>query len=146
MATDNELVMRIGNSTRVEESQIRQYKWASDKDEHEAFMYSNIINFKRSSNPRGHAHHCVMCGDRKAAIPSQNKDVCKTCDSGYWLVESVQVVVKFCKGKCCSGGELCVFSVIFFQRNEMNRKSSRRLLLISRSISSARCQLSRNNH
>ncbi len=91
--------MRIGNSTRVEESQIRQYKWASEKEEHEAFMYSNIINFKRSSNPRGHAHHCVMCGDRKAAIPSQNKDVCKTCDSGYWLVESVQVVVKFCKGK-----------------------------------------------
>lgn len=98
MATDNELVMRIGNSTRVEESQIRQYKWASEKDEQEAFMYCNIINFKRSSNPRGHAHHCVMCGDRKAAIPSQNKDVCKTCDSGYWLVESVQVVVKFCKG------------------------------------------------
>ncbi len=99
-SSDNELVMRIGNSTRVEESQIRQYKWASEKEEHEAFMYSNIINFKRSSNPRGHAHHCVMCGDRKAAIPSQNKDVCKTCDSGYWLVESVQVVVKFCKGKC----------------------------------------------
>jgi len=98
-SSDGELVMRIGNSTRVEESQIRQYKWASEKDDQEAFMYSNIINFKRSSNPRGHAHHCVMCGDRKAAIPSQNKDVCKTCDSGYWLVESVQVVVKFCKGK-----------------------------------------------
>lgn len=91
-------MMRIGNSTRVEESQIRSFKWASDKDDHEAFLYANIINFKRSSNPRGHAHHCVMCGDRKAAIPSQNKDVCKTCDSGYWLVESVQVVVKFCKG------------------------------------------------
>ena len=91
-------MQRIGNSTRVEESQIRSYKWASDKEDHEAFLYANIINFKRSSNPRGHAHHCVMCGDRKAAIPSQNKDVCKTCDSGYWLVESVQVVVKFCKG------------------------------------------------
>jgi hypothetical protein len=94
----DDLVLRIGNSTRVEESQIRSFKWASDKDDHEAFLYANIINFKRSSNPRGHAHHCVMCGDRKAAIPSQNKDVCKTCDSGYWLVESVQVVVKFCKG------------------------------------------------
>jgi hypothetical protein len=116
MASDNELVMRIGNSTRVEESQIRQYKWASDKDEHEAFMYSNIINFKRSSNPRGHAHHCVMCGDRKAAIPSQNKDVCKTCDSGYWLVESVQVVVKFCKGKFRAGEKMRVYAPSYWNK------------------------------
>ena len=39
-----------------------------------------------------------MCGDKNASIPSQNKDVCKTCDTGFWLLKETQIVVKFCKG------------------------------------------------
>mmetsp|Transcript_30114 Transcript_30114/g.30596 ORF Transcript_30114/g.30596 Transcript_30114/m.30596 type:complete len:407 (-) Transcript_30114:307-1527(-) len=61
--------------------------------------YESIINFARS-NIRGD-HHCVMCGGRKSSgcvIPSQNKDVCKSCDSSFWLHKNFNVVVKFCKG------------------------------------------------
>ena len=95
---DDDSIVKYGHSTRVEEEAIRQYKWTDDKLDSDAFLYANVINFKRSANPRGHAHHCVMCGDKRAAIPSQNKDVCKSCDSGYWLVEAIQILVKFCKG------------------------------------------------
>ncbi len=97
---DDDNIVRYGHSTRVEEDTIRQYKWTDEKLDSDAFLYQNVINFKRSANPRGHAHHCVMCGDKRAAIPSQNKDVCKTCDSAYWLVEAIQILVKFCKGRC----------------------------------------------
>jgi hypothetical protein len=96
---DDDTVVKYGHSTRVDEDAIRQYKWTDEKLDSDAFLYQNVINFKRSANPRGHAHHCVMCGDKRAAIPSQNKDVCKSCDSGYWLVENIQILVKFCKGK-----------------------------------------------
>ena len=96
---DDDSIVKYGHSTRVEEDTIRQYKWTDEKLDSDAFLYQNVINFKRSANPRGHAHHCVMCGDKRAAIPSQNKDVCKTCDSAYWLVENIQILVKFCKGK-----------------------------------------------
>ncbi len=95
---DDDSIVKYGHSTRVDEEAIRQYKWTDEKVDSDAFLYANVINFKRSANPRGHAHHCVMCGDKRAAIPSQNKDVCKSCDSGYWLVEAIQILVKFCKG------------------------------------------------
>ena len=95
---DDDSIVKYGHSSRVDEDAIRQYKWTDDKVDSDAYLYANVINFKRSANPRGHAHHCVMCGDKRAAIPSQNKDVCKSCDSGYWLVEAIQILVKFCKG------------------------------------------------
>jgi hypothetical protein len=31
-------------------------------------------------------------------IPNQNKDVCKKCDTSFWLYQKFQVVLKFCKG------------------------------------------------
>jgi hypothetical protein len=82
--------MRIGND------QYLNYKWhAGGADA--GFGYQDVINFKRAQNPRS-GHHCVMCGDKKAIIPSQNKDVCKTCDTGFWVIKATQIVVKFCKG------------------------------------------------
>ena len=34
----------------------------------------------------------------KCEIPSQNKDVCKVCDSSFWLHQKLNVILKFCKG------------------------------------------------
>lgn len=59
--------------------------------------YQEVINFGRVSSPRGN-HHCVMCGLSDVEIPSQNKDVCKTCDTSFWYFQKLDVVVKFCKG------------------------------------------------
>lgn len=42
--------------------------------------------------------HCVMCGLSNVDIPSQNKSVCKHCDSCFWLHQPWNVVFKFCKG------------------------------------------------
>lgn len=61
--------------------------------------YADVINYERNSQ-RG-LHHCVMCGRIKGngcEIPNQNKDVCKSCDSIYWKVITLNAIVKFCKG------------------------------------------------
>lgn len=42
---------------------------------------------------------CIMCGSSDSNIPSQNKRVCKECDTCFWLWVEHQVVFKFCKGK-----------------------------------------------
>lgn len=55
--------------------------------------YSDVINFSRCSK----SHLCVMCG-MKGNIPSQNKDVCKSCDTVFWFHTRLNVVIKFCKG------------------------------------------------
>lgn len=55
--------------------------------------YSDVINFNRCSK----SHNCVMCG-LKGNIPSQNKDVCKSCDTVFWYHRKLDVVIKFCKG------------------------------------------------
>ena len=89
-------IVYLDRSQRLETDEYRTYKFHDGASEN--ILYVNIINFKRCSNPGGRAHHCVMCGDKNAAIPSQNKDVCKTCDTGFWLVKQSQTVVKFCKG------------------------------------------------
>ena len=93
---DNFAIEPLNKTLRLDDNTYRNYKWHDWNSE--SIAYAEIINFKRSSNPRGCAHHCVMCGDKNAAIPSQNKDVCKTCDTGFWLVKATQIVVKFCKG------------------------------------------------
>lgn len=55
--------------------------------------YTDVINFGRCSK----SHNCVMCG-LKGNIPSQNKDVCKSCDTVFWYHTKLDVVIKFCKG------------------------------------------------
>lgn len=59
--------------------------------------YQEVINYGRVSSPRG-SHHCVMCGLSGVEIPSQNKDVCKSCDTSFWYFQKLDIVVKFCKG------------------------------------------------
>lgn len=61
--------------------------------------YHDIINYPRSS-VKGQ-HTCVMCGkmdSKDCVIPSQNKDVCKMCDSLVWFSQSINLMFKFCKG------------------------------------------------
>ena len=73
-------------------------------------QFGEITNFNRGLSPStGHSsnqNRCVMCGVTDAAIPTQNKNVCKSCDSVPWLVKSPEVVVKFCKGQ---SAHRCVF-------------------------------------
>ena len=63
-----------------------------------------IVNHKEVTNyvkidPRiSRLQHCVMCGRHDVCIPSQNKNICKTCDSCFWLFLPWNVVIKFCKG------------------------------------------------
>lgn len=91
-----EEIEKFDKSMRIYSDQYLNYKWhAGGADA--GLGYNDIINFKRALNPRN-GHHCVMCGDKHAIIPSQNKDVCKTCDTGFWVVKATQIVVKFCKG------------------------------------------------
>ena len=61
--------------------------------------YADIINFEKGSPSALLCQgRCVMCGVSDALIPSQNKNVCRSCDSVPWLVKALEVVVKFCKG------------------------------------------------
>mmetsp|Transcript_23814 Transcript_23814/g.80332 ORF Transcript_23814/g.80332 Transcript_23814/m.80332 type:complete len:566 (-) Transcript_23814:186-1883(-) len=73
--------------------------------------YDDLINYARTKG-RGQAHHCVMCGregrpptaDDAAlppgivVIPTQNKDVCKVCDTVTWQHRHSGVFFKWCKG------------------------------------------------
>ena len=58
----------------------------------------HLTNSQESSSPKGINHHCVMCGSTNVNIPAQNKDVCRNCDTSFWLFNKLNVVVKFCKG------------------------------------------------
>lgn len=83
-------------------------------------QFGEITNFNRGLSPStGHSsnqNRCVMCGVTDAAIPTQNKNVCKSCDSVPWLVKSPEVVVKFCKGKsvhrCAYVPLLCMLPIL----------------------------------
>ena len=73
--------------------------------------YEDLINYARSKG-RGAAHRCVMCGREGRAppktgddfdkgivvIPTQNKDVCKTCDTVTWRYNDTGAYFKWCKG------------------------------------------------
>lgn len=77
------------------------YKCVLDKSR--TLQLGEITNFGRGQSPCGASTNhsrCVMCGVTDAAIPTQNKNVCKACDSVPWLLKSPEVVVKFCKGQC----------------------------------------------
>lgn len=73
----------------------------SDTREAAAMKYQHIINYPRIVSPRNShiSEHCVMCGQHDLPIPAQNKSICKPCDSAYWLVRKLDIVVKFCKGE-----------------------------------------------
>ena len=66
--------------------------------------YDSVINFNRSTKANT-ANWCVMCGkpsgtgDGCVKIPSNNKDVCNTCDSTFWKHNESGAYFKWCKGK-----------------------------------------------
>lgn len=80
------------NSVRIN---IEDYNsnWLSKRGD-KVIKYHDIINFSRCSK----SHQCVMCGNCNSKIPCQNKDVCKNCDSAFWLITNLNLVIKFCKG------------------------------------------------
>ena len=70
--------------------------------------YGSVINFdRRTSKEKKNdmAKWCVMCGknegtgDGCVTIPSNNKDVCNTCDSTFWKHNASGAYFKWCKGK-----------------------------------------------
>jgi hypothetical protein len=84
------------------------------KKDSEIITYNGVINFPRAGKKED--RHCVMCGKLekkdKCIIPNQNKDVCRKCDSSYWLMKEFNVVIKFCKGKFCLY-LLCIITFFF---------------------------------
>ena len=73
---------------------------------------AQVINFNRTKG-RGAPHSCVMCGKRgrpptkgkdppadddRVVIPTQNKDVCKVCDTVTWKHNPTGAYFKWCKG------------------------------------------------
>lgn len=81
----------------------RKFLWhldASVMDSPGGFLNpKDVCNFVKST-PRSSCRDlsCIMCGASDVSIPSQNKKVCKNCDSSFWLWTRHQVVFKFCKG------------------------------------------------
>lgn len=86
----------IVNSVQIDD--FENYNWVKKDDE--VITYSSVINYPRATKKED--RNCVMCGRMEKAdnctIPNQNKDVCRKCDSTYWLMKELNVVVKFCKG------------------------------------------------
>ncbi|KAJ1442267.1 hypothetical protein B484DRAFT_73869 [Ochromonadaceae sp. CCMP2298] len=62
-----------------------------------SIKYGDVTNFSRR-NSEFDPVNCVMCGERDVVIPSQNKDVCKKCDTAFWSNDKLGLVFKFCKG------------------------------------------------
>jgi len=73
-----------------------------------AIKYHEVVNFARRMNDPN-LHNCVMCGQHDVIIPSQNKDVCKNCDTSFWFNPNLGTVFKFCKG-CKNFVGLSMFS------------------------------------
>lgn len=90
-------------SRRLDGTDYQNFPWKFNS-EALAAMHSLSINHKEVINfvkidPRlSRMQHCVMCGRQDVHIPSQNKNVCKSCDSCFWLHHVWNVVIKFCKG------------------------------------------------
>jgi hypothetical protein len=88
------------NSIQIDRQDIRNYNWGERLPAH-TIQYADVINFERSSTKVNRC--CVLCGEKEGEkdgclIPKQNKGVCRKCDSTYWLLKKLGVVVKFCKG------------------------------------------------
>jgi hypothetical protein len=82
---------------------VKGHKYRSDLAEGECLQFIDVINYNKKDTspcrPLRNQSRCLMCGVVGAAIPSQNKNVCKLCDSVPWVVRSLSIVVKFCKGE-----------------------------------------------
>lgn len=103
---DDENMKDQGHSIRIDPADVAQY----NKSSPEPIRYHDIINFGRQTKTKAR-RRCVMCSFMDGSIcdvglnvgalvqiPTQNKDVCKLCDKGFWLCQKTEVVVKFCKG------------------------------------------------
>lgn len=103
-ATTQQAIITV-KSIRLNDSNYRDYLW-SLADVQTQLEYSDLVNYDRRgrniSPPPAVAasQSCVMCGnlDARETIPSQNKDVCKSCDSCLWFNKQHNVAFKFCKG------------------------------------------------
>lgn len=87
-------------SIQLDGHRIRNYSWG-ERLPPNSIHYCDVINFERSSNKENRC--CVLCGEKEdekhgCLIPKQNKGVCRSCDSTYWLQQELGVVIKFCKG------------------------------------------------
>lgn len=80
-------------SVLLNDREYFNFRW--NLDDTEIFRCNLVINFQRK---RPKTNHCVMCGNSNCTIPSQNKGVCKSCDSSFWYSNELDVVFKFCKG------------------------------------------------
>ncbi|KAJ1436085.1 hypothetical protein B484DRAFT_445844 [Ochromonadaceae sp. CCMP2298] len=85
-----------------------QYRATHMGEQTGPIKYHDVINFARRANDPN-VHNCVMCGQHDVVIPSQNKDVCKSCDTSFWYNAQVDAVFKFCKG-CKNFVSLSLFS------------------------------------
>ena len=84
------------NAIKIDDGTFGNYNWTISG----GITYNDVINYDRVGKKQ--RRHCVMCGliedGHKCKIPNQNKDVCRICDSTYWLLDEKNVLVKFCKG------------------------------------------------
>lgn len=91
-----------GRSVKLSGIEYRRYDWQVETpvDSPGGFLNpKDVCNFVKSTPRSGNKDPtCIMCGANDVLIPSQNKKVCKNCDSSFWLWLKHQVVFKFCKG------------------------------------------------
>ena len=98
-------LVSLRNSLSVERNSRKLYgydfvNYRSDCETSNAnglLKYNDVVNFGRRISDAS-VHNCVMCGDFDVVIPTQNKDVCKGCDSAFWYNAKLNVTFKFCKG------------------------------------------------
>lgn len=100
------------NSIRLDGDEYKKYEWNAYDG---LIKFKEVINFSKNKvkafqpdspmgtsfrSPELYLPKCVMCGldSHQVSIPSQNKDVCKLCDSSFWYCARVQAIFKFCKG------------------------------------------------
>lgn len=88
----------------LKSNDFTNYLWKDEENCLDGIVkYQEVINYHRNINGTNQIKfHCVMCGlnssDHEVYIPSQNKNVCKNCDSAFWLYVKYNVILKFCKG------------------------------------------------
>lgn len=101
-------------SIRLEGDDYKKYEWNAFEG---LIKFKEVINYSKSKakviqpesplgaaprfrTPESFLPRCVMCGldNKQVSIPSQNKEVCKSCDSSFWYCARVQAIFKFCKG------------------------------------------------
>ncbi|RYG95486.1 hypothetical protein EON65_55905, partial [archaeon] len=77
-------------------SEYEKHDWT--RPEHfqpgERLPHQHVKNFPLNQQTA----HCIMCGRTDVHIPTQNKNICRLCDSSYWLSLQYQRVFRYCKG------------------------------------------------